>query len=77
MAYKDIEGFEGLYFISPDGDVKNNKGKVLSPGKSSNGYKHVNLRKNGTISTIKIHRLVALHFLPKVYGKNFINHIRW
>lgn len=75
MAYKDIEGFEGLYFISPDGEVKNNKSNVLSPGKSSNGYKHVNLHKNGTITTIKIHRLVALHFLPKVYGKSFINHI--
>lgn len=50
------------------------KGCVLSPGDNGHGYLFVYLRLNGNIKRFYIHRLVASHFLPKIEGKDFINH---
>lgn len=48
------------------------KGQLL---KSSNngGYRQVVLQRNGPV-TIKVHRLVALAFLPNPEGKETVNH---
>lgn len=84
--WKDIEGFEGIYKVSDQGNVlslnfgaKNHslsgEQKILSLSKSSSGYYHVQLYKNGVASTKLIHILVADAFLPKPEGKTEINHI--
>jgi hypothetical protein len=87
--YKDILGYEGLYQVSNFGNVKSVKRTVeikinikrtineciLKPIKDSYGYLSVDLSKNRLAKRIKIHRLVALAFIPNYKNKPIINHI--
>lgn len=50
------------------------KGKEIKPNTRHNGYICVSLHKNGVQKTFNIHRLVALHFLEKPEGKEYVNH---
>ena len=80
---KDIPGYEGRYAITEDGRVWSHpkmstgcmrymkKGKWLKPSKRSLGYFFVSL---GEKNQILIHRLVALTYLPKIEGKQYVNH---
>lgn len=51
------------------------KGKTLKLGKDGHGYNHVNLGKNGVNKFKSVHRMVAEAFIPKIDGKNYVNHI--
>ena len=61
-VWKEIEDYEGLYWISNLGRVKS-KRKILKP--ISGEYLKVGLSKNGVQTTKYIHRLVAETFLRK------------
>ena len=64
------------YLVYNDGRVFSKKRNIfLKPGKNKNGYHVVNLCKNGKSETFLIHRLVGLHYLPLVEGKDIIDHI--
>ena len=75
---KPITDYE-RYFISDDGKVFNSNGKEISQRKATNGYMRVNLRKGDQKyekpKTMSVHRLVAEHYIPKVEGKDYVNHI--
>lgn len=87
----EIPGFEmfSLYEISNFGNVKSlrfiQKDRLLNPkwvgtpnSKNPKGTAlAVGLHSTipGEIKQVKVHRLVALAFIPLVEGKNFINHI--
>lgn len=88
-VWKDIPSYEGLYQISNLGRVKSLKRKVyagrgkmrwqyeriLSDKKTNgNGYKVVNLRKNGKGTNKYIHRLVAETFIENTNNYKCINH---
>lgn len=87
MTYstKWIKGYHGLYFIRTNGEVystpkKNNRGyihsgKILKQQKNEFGYNLVCLRKNGKSKHAKIHRLVAISFIPNPNKKRCVNHI--
>lgn len=76
---KEIEGYNGKYLISPNGDVYSTRrrgcnGQYLKPHLNSNGYLKVDLRK-GKERTLKlIHRLVAEAFIPNPDNKPCVNH---
>ena len=74
--YREIEGFPG-YEVSDHGNVRNmTTGRVLKPVKDSIGYEKVNLCNNfKKASSMRIHRLVALSFLIKPEGKEYVDHI--
>lgn len=86
--WRDIKGYEGIYQVSnmgnvrsmahttvyTDGRVGHYEGKMLAPQNGCNGYKFVNLSKNGIVNLANFHRLVAETFLPKDDGKNVVNH---
>jgi hypothetical protein len=89
-VWKDIEGFEGLYQISNYGRVRSvdryiihkgktstwkqfKKGKIINPVLDDKGYYIVRLKKDKKYHK-KVHRLVAEHFLPRVEGKDYVNH---
>ena len=83
-TWKDIKGYEGMYQVSSMGKVKSldrldNKGrkthgKVLAIKHDGGGYCQVALSKDGSQKYCKIHRLVALHFIPNTENKPQINH---
>lgn len=73
--WKIIEGYEGLYEVSSLGRIRNNKGKILKPIKSSTvNYYTVNLYKNGKSKSFLIHRLVARAFVPNPNNLPQVNH---
>ena len=85
--WKDIVGYEDIYQVSNMGNVR----KIapfsrkmdcsicnpyqLKKVKSSTGYVHVQLVKDGRSSTINVHKLVAQAFVPNPENKPEINHI--
>jgi hypothetical protein len=88
--WKDIKGYEGLYQVSDLGRVKRLAGKCIAkagkfrtvsesilttfPNKTRYNYLYVNLNNRG-IRQFRVHRLVALHFIPNTYNLSQVNHI--
>ena len=76
QEWKVIEGYEGLYEVSYDGEVySHHTGKDLKPGRASSGYMTVSLNKNGKPKSHTVHRLVAKAFIPNPENKTDVDHI--
>lgn len=86
-VWKDIIGYEGRYMISNLGRVKslsrevsNGKGvrkideKIITPYTDELGYKKVSLKKDNKGKTSKVHRLVAIAFIPNPMNLPQVNH---
>ena len=63
------------YLIYDDGRVYNKNTKRFLKQKNNNGYYNIGLFKNGKQKYFYIHRLVGLHYLERVEGKDYIDHI--
>jgi hypothetical protein len=68
------------YLIYPDGRVwskprYHTKGGFLKQQFDTHGYKHVGLYKNGKPKTLKVHRLVAIHYIPNPNDYIQVDHI--
>lgn len=90
QGWKDVVGYEGLYQVNTDGEVRsvshytrnntNNgqrytKGRVLSAYQMPNGYLQVQLSKGDKREKHYVHRLVAITFLENKNGLPEVNHI--
>jgi hypothetical protein len=87
-VWKPIDGFEGAYEVSNFGRVKSikrlrrTKGggvtfvseRMLKPAIDHFGYCKVVLTKNGKRHYYKVHRLVAIAFIPNPENKPEVNH---
>lgn len=87
--WKDIVGYVGIYKISDFGRVKRLKkdkirrwtrdkkvtDKISKPCFDKDFYLRIGLYHNKTAKTIKIHRLVATHFIPNPENKPEVNHV--
>ena len=77
----EIKGFENFfdYEVSTMGRVKSlkrGKEKIMKIGIGSDGYMVIRLCSNGKYKTIKVHKLIALAFIPNNdKNKDQINHI--
>ena len=71
--FKEIIGYEGLYWVSNLGNVKS-KRKQLKICLDIYGYPVINLSKEGKMKTFTVHRLVALHFIDNPYNLPQVNH---
>src|SRR5574344_1047861 len=76
ILWKDIVGFEGLYQVSNDGQVRSyyRTKKTLIPQKDKDGYNRVFLFKNKKGKWHFIHRLVLEAFVENIYKKEQVNH---
>jgi len=79
---KELKGFEGLYWIYPNGDILTKtqygvKGReaILKPATDNKGYRRVGLMKDGKLVTRKVHRLVAENFILNPNNYPQVNHI--
>ena len=84
----EIPGYEKFYYIEPNGDVysmdrivedKDGKirfyeGQLLKPRINMHGYYQVSLCKNGTRKHYKVHRLLALTYIPNPNNYPQVNH---
>lgn len=78
IEWRDIEGYEGLYQVSEDGDIMSvgyKKKRLLKQYLNVNGYPYVSLYKNGERKHYTIHRLVATAFCENTNGFDEVNHI--
>lgn len=81
-SWKPVTGYEEMYLVSDEGNVKSLKGKspngrLLKQGKRGRGeqlYAFVRLCDNGTEKAKSVHKIVAEAFLPNPDGLPEINH---
>ena len=87
--WKPIPKFEGWYEVSNFGEVRSvdrevnyktsgksfRKGIVLKPKINKHGYKEVVLVMNSKRYCYRVHRLVALAFIPNPFNLPCINHL--
>lgn len=89
MGWRPVVGYEGYYEVSDIGQVRGvardvyhgngtyrkQHSKVLRPHPDGGGYLQVGLHREGSAHMAKIHRLVAIAFLPNPGGLLEINHL--
>lgn len=74
-GYVDVKDYEGHYMVDARGNIFSLKrNRVMTPCKSNNGYLQVHLTKDGKMKSFKIHRLVAMAFIPNPYNLPQVNH---
>ena len=80
--WREIPGYEGLYWITYTGKIKNAKGHIMSERfvtgttNSGMGYMMVRLRLNGKTRNENVHRLVARAFIgPPPSSEHVVDHI--
>lgn len=88
-VWRDIPNYEGLYKVSSFGRVKSisrtvntcygskrtTNEMIMNLVIDNTGYPSVRLRKSGHGKTVRIHRLVAITFIPNVDNKPYVDHI--
>ena len=72
--WKPIKDYEGLYWVSNLGKVKNKYNHILKPEYSNKGYACVQLRKEEKPRKHRVHILVAKVFIPNPDNLPEINH---
>lgn len=83
VEWRDIPGYEGLYQVNSDGQVKSRprattRGGLLKPN-LTRGYPRVTLTKDGVNHYRMVHHLVMLAFIgemPEGYSVNHINGVK-
>jgi hypothetical protein len=75
--WKDISGYEGIYQIGNNGNVRSYKDPSVNRKLKTDayGYAVVVLSKNGKYETKKVHRLVGLAFIENENNLLEINHM--
>lgn len=75
-GWRSICGFEGVYEVSQNGDIRIVKsGKLKIPQKMKNRYMQVLLWKGKRAKGFLVHRIVAEAFLENPMGCTDVNHI--
>lgn len=76
--WRDIQGYEGNYMISNYGRVKSLKKKkpiIMRAHEDLKHYLDAPLYKDGFECKTRLHRLVAIHFIPNPKNLPQVNHI--
>ena len=73
--WKQVLGYENAYMINEYGDLRNCKGELINKQNRADGYLQYQLCKKGIRRSVKVHRLVAIHFVENPNSYNIVNHI--
>lgn len=72
---KELKGYEGIYWINPNGSVNNGR-KELKTYTINSGYSCLKLHgRDGVRKSVLVHRLVAENFIPNPKEKREVNHL--
>jgi hypothetical protein len=89
IEWRDVQGYEGIYQVNEIGEIYSfpkkwecgpglirfHKGKIMKQSNGTYGYKQLSLINEKKIRTThKVHRLVALSFIPNPENKPDVNH---
>lgn len=87
-TWLDIAGYEGYYQVSNFGNVKSlevtysvcntertRKSRIMAQEKRPNGYMQIGLCKGTTQKKFRIHRLVAMAFIPNPHNLPIVHHL--
>lgn len=69
------DNVETNYSVSDMGEVRNDITLKQLSLRTQQGYKHVTLTIEGKAKSFRVHRLVALAFIPNPQNKPYVNHI--
>lgn len=74
--WRDIEGYEGLYQVSNEGNVRSLKTEevIMNPVRQESGHLFVYFYKNGIGEPHYVHRLVAQAFIPNHNNYDVVHH---
>ena len=72
----DIQGYENLYIIYQDGRIyRKYKKEPLKYCINKNGYYQLCLYRNSKCQSFRLHRLIAIHYIPNPNNYPCIDHI--
>lgn len=66
---------ETNYSVSDNGEVRNDKTNKILSQRTQQGYKHVTLTINKKPKSFRVHRLVAIAYIPNPENKPYVNHL--
>jgi WD40 repeat protein len=69
-----VDGIETFYSVSIEGKVRNDRRNSLLNQHEQQGYMHVSLSCFEKTKRLKVHRLVAIAFIPNPENKPYVNH---
>src|SRR3990167_10043165 len=73
--FRSVPSYEGLYEVSNKGNIKSVKRNIIMKPYVRNGYKSLNLSREGVEKSHSIHRLVAQVFIENQdSSKTVVNH---
>lgn len=72
--WKPIDGFEGKYWVSNQGNVSSDGGQTNLYTYVDHGYVYVKLWHEGRRKNYRVNRLVAIAFIPNPHGKPEVHH---
>ncbi len=75
MRVKEIPDYDGMYYIREDGCIFRSDGYEMKGNVNSYGYRVVSLTKDGKKKDHKVHRLLAIAFIPNPNNYECVNHI--
>lgn len=74
LTWKPVKGYEGVYEVSNNGNVRRCNGKMLKPKVEKSGYVRFHLSKNNVAKSVSAHRIVAVAFIPNPNNYKTVNH---
>ena len=75
-VWMDIPMYTGIYEVSTLGRVRSKVTNLFAkPFKNEKGYMIVKIYLNGQVKNERVHRLVALTFIPNPHNYSQVNHI--
>lgn len=74
-GFKSIPGYDGRYLIDTCGNVYSTyRNRLLTQKLDKDGYKEVALSTRGKVKYYRVHRLVAITFIPNPNNYTIVNH---
>lgn len=73
--WKAVNEYDGLYIVSNYGNVKSLRRNIILHPTNDDGYLKVKLQFNRKTKSVRVHRIVALAFIPNPENKAQVNHI--